>query len=212
MKKNKNEIRWIRQAESITEEILSRIPRVLRRFPTERELAHMLDLWARDFGADGLSFDPIVAFGNHTSCPHHRPTDRRLQEGHIVQIDVGARYHGYCADRSKVFFTSVPTKKQEYVLNAVREAKDAAKAFAKEGVTNHELDRLARNILKSYKLNKYFVHSLGHGVGLDIHEGINISQKSPEQKLLKGEVITIEPGVYFPGKFGMRLEDMVFIS
>jgi len=210
-KKNNKEIRWIHYAESITEEILSRIPNALKRFPTESQLARMLDTWARDLGADTLSFDPIVAFGNHTSCPHHRPTDRRLKEGHIVQIDIGAKYRGYCADRSDVFFTSGPTKKQKYVLDAVREAKDGAKALAKSGNTNHELDRLARHILKSYKLNKYFIHSLGHGVGLDIHEGINISQKAPEQKLLKGEVITIEPGVYFPGNFGIRLEDMVFI-
>lgn len=210
-KKNKKEIRLLRYAQSITEEILSRIPRALKRFPTEVHLARMLETWAKDLGADGLSFDPIVAFGTHTSRPHHRPTDRRLKEGHIVQIDIGARYRGYCADRSEVFFTSQPTKKQAYVFHALREAKDEAKSMAKAGITNHTLDHLARNILKSYKLNKYFIHSLGHGVGLDIHEGINISHKAPEQKLVSGEVITIEPGVYFPGNFGMRMEDMVFI-
>lgn len=210
-KKNDKEIRLLHHAESMTEEMLSRIPRALKRFPTEVQLARMLETWAKDLGADGLSFDPIVAFGTHTSRPHHRPTDRRLKEGHIVQIDVGARYRGYCADRSEVFFTSRPTKKQAYVFHALREAKDEAKALAKAGITNHALDHLARTILKSYKLNKYFIHSLGHGVGLDIHEGINISYKAPEQKLLSGEVITIEPGVYFPGNFGMRLEDMVFI-
>lgn len=211
-KKTYKEIQWIHHAESITEEILSRVPKALKQFPTEIQLARMLDTWARDLGADGLSFDPIVAFGNHTSCPHHRPTDRHLKKGHIVQIDVGARYRGYCADRSEVFFTSVPTKRQKYVLHALQEAKDAAKAIAKAGVTNHTLDQCARSILQSYKLNKFFVHSLGHGLGLDIHEGIHLSQKAPEQKLLKGEAITIEPGVYFPGQFGMRLEDMVFIS
>ncbi len=201
-----------RRAQRITQAMLRRVPAALRPGVTERAVVWKLTEWAHALKADGLAFDPIVAFGSHTSHPHHHATDRRLKRGDLVQIDVGARFHGYCADQSRVFFTGRKTAEQERVLAAVKEAQSAALRAVKTGITTHELDRMARSVLGKYGLEKYFVHSLGHGVGLEIHEGVTLSQMRPEEKLQKNEIITIEPGVYLPGKFGMRLECEIIVG
>lgn len=209
--KEADEIRLFRKAQSITQEIIKRIPKHLKPGISEKEFAWTLRSWAIEAGADDLSFDPIVAFGTHTSSPHHHPTDRKLKKNQIVQIDVGARYKGYCADQSAVFFTGKPTAKQQRVYDAVAAAQQVAVDIIQPGVTTHELDKAARSVLKREKLNKYFVHSLGHGVGLEIHEGVSLSQKIPSEELQKGEIVTIEPGVYIPGEFGIRLETEVVV-
>ncbi|MBI1812615.1 aminopeptidase P family protein [Candidatus Peregrinibacteria bacterium] len=210
--KSEEEVRLLRRAQKVTRELLRRVPLALRRAVTEEKLARQLQIWALELGADGLSFDPIVAFGTHTSIPHHRPTARSLQKGHIVQIDVGAKVGGYCGDMSEVFFTAQPTPQQAKVYQIVCEAQKDAMRSVRAGVTNHELDRIAREVLTREGIEHAFTHALGHGVGLEIHEGVSLSPKAPETKLLKNEVITIEPGVYFPGKFGMRVEEMVFVE
>lgn len=130
----------------------------------------------------------------------------------MVQIDIGVKVRGYCSDRSAVYFTAPMTAQQKKIYDAVSDAKDTAKRAAKKGASVRELDRIAREVLAEYGLEKYFTHSLGHGVGLDIHEGVSLSARAPDDRLLSGEVITIEPGVYIPGKFGMRLEDMVIVQ
>ncbi len=206
-----DELSSLRRAEHITEELLRRIPVALRARPTERGLAWKLRLWAHEGGADSLAFEPIVAFGSHTSRPHHYPTERRLRGGDLVQVDVGAKYRGYCADRSAVYFTGEPTDAQRKVHTALQEALNVTKAAVRVGVTNRALDRLARRVLRRHGFEREFCHALGHGVGLDIHEGVTLSEKAPLTKLLHGEVIAIEPGLYFPGKFGMRLEEMVYV-
>lgn len=210
--KSPEELRCIRRAERITMEILRRIPGALRSTTTEEQLARKMQMWALELGAEGMAFDPIVAFGTHTSIPHHRPTSRTLQRSHLVQIDVGAKFRGYCSDRSEVFFTAKPTKLQAKIYATLCEARDRAMEAAKPGVTTHTLDKIARDILAREGVEEEFCHGLGHGVGLEIHEGITLSQKRPAEELLKHEVITIEPGVYFPGKFGMRVESMVYVS
>ncbi len=209
--KDPDEIRSFKKAQKITRQMISRIPKALRNGISEKKLALKLLEWAIELGADELSFDPIVAFGSHTSRPHHHPTDRKFKSGQLVQIDVGARYKGYCADQSAVFFTGKPTKKQQEVFNAVSEAFQEAKKSVKAGMSTCKLDEIARSVLKKHKLARYFVHSLGHGVGLDVHEGVSLSEKQPPKKLLKDEIVTIEPGVYIPGKFGMRIEEEVVV-
>ncbi|MCF7844907.1 MAG: Xaa-Pro peptidase family protein [Kiritimatiellales bacterium] len=209
--KSEIELKRFRRAQRITKEMLRRVTSALRSFPTEKDLAWKLETWARELGADSLSFDPIVAFGTNTSCPHHHPTSRRLKKGHIVQIDVGARYKGYCADRSEVFFTDQPTGLQKKVYRAVEEAKDAALEKVVSGVTTHALDKAARKVLSKYDFEEYFTHSLGHGVGLEIHEGVLLTENAPNTKLRKNEIVTIEPGVYLPGKFGIRLEEEIVV-
>jgi Xaa-Pro aminopeptidase len=206
------ELRKFRRAQSMTQQVLRKVPRELKEGISEKQLARKLRDFAEKLGADSLSFDPIVAFGTHTSRPHHHPTDRKLQKGHLVQIDMGARYKGYCADQSAVFFTGPKTSKQERAYRAVTEAKSAATALVRDGVSTHDLDSAARAVLREYGYEKSFMHSLGHGVGLDIHEGVTLSVRAPELFLRKGEIVTIEPGVYFEGQFGIRLEDELIVQ
>lgn len=210
--KDEKELRSMRRAQRITREILRRVPSALRASITEEKLARQLRIWALELGADGMAFDPIVAFGTHTGVPHHVPGSRTLKKGHIVQIDVGASVNGYGSDMSRVFFTVEPTPLQKKIHDILLTAQSRAIDAARPGVTTHALDRLVREILRKHGLEEAFCHSLGHGVGLEIHEGVTLSMKRPEVKLFKDEVIAIEPGVYFPGKFGMRVEDMVFLS
>lgn len=210
--KDREELAKFRRAQRITREMIRRVPSCLRRPIREADLAWQLQVWARELGAEGIAFDPIVAFGTHTSSPHHRPTSRLLQKGHIVQVDCGAKYRGYCADQSAVFFTGKPTPLQKRVFAAVCEAKDAAIAAIKPGVSVRRLDAIAREALTKYGYEQFFCHALGHGVGLEIHEGVTLSQRAMDQKLLKGEIITIEPGVYFPGRFGMRVEEEIVVK
>jgi Xaa-Pro aminopeptidase len=209
--KSDDELRVLMRARRMTQELLRRVPSSLRAGVNERAIAWKLEVWARDLGAEGLSFPPIVAFGSHTSSPHHQPTSRPLRKGHVVQVDVGVKFRGYCGDLSDIYFTAKPKSEEQAVFDAVREAKEKAQDAVQAGVTTTALDRIARGVLKKAGYDAFFTHSLGHGVGLDIHEGVSLSSQRKPVELLKNEVITIEPGVYLPGKFGIRLEDMVVV-
>jgi Xaa-Pro aminopeptidase len=208
--KDDDELARLRRAERITKELLRRVPAVLRKGLTEKELAWKLAVWARDLGADGLSFDPIVAFGSHTSRMHHHPTTRALKKGHIVQVDVGAVYRGYCADLSEIFFTADPTPAQAKACDAVTLALEAAIARMRPGARTAAVDEAARKVLRRAGMEDAFGHALGHGIGLDAHEG-PVLAPGKSQRLLPGEVLAVEPGVYFPGQFGIRRERMVFL-
>ena len=209
--KGSDELTCFLRAQRITRELMQRIPLALKVPITERGLAWKLLDWAEELGADEHSFDPIVAFGKHSSRPHHKPTDKKLKKSDIVQIDTGVRFKGYCADQSKVFFTGQKTTEQGKVLDAVSAAQSEVIAEILPGVSTHTLDRLARKILKEHGFEKYFTHGLGHGLGLEVHEGVSLSQKVDSKNLLKNEIITIEPGVYLPGKFGIRLEEEIIV-
>lgn len=210
--KDESELKYVRRAEKITKELLRRIPTVLKTGITEIGLSWKIEQWARELGAEKMSFESIIGFGSHSSRPHHHCTTRKLTKNMIVQIDIGVVYKGYCSDRSAVFFTGHIPKEQERAYKAVYEAKEAAKKICRAGMSTKKIDEAARKVLRSYGMEEAFTHSLGHGVGLDIHEGVGLSSGGREDTLLKNEVITIEPGVYFPGKFGIRLEDMVIVQ
>jgi Xaa-Pro aminopeptidase len=209
--KSDEELRLFRRSQRITREMIARVPSALRTHTTERKIAWQLRVWAEELGADDVSFEPIVAFGTNSSRPHHHPTDRALKRGHIVQIDCGVKYRGYCSDQSHVFFTGKATDEMRRIFGVVLEAKEKAIKEVRPGVTNRALDTVAEKVLATHGLAEFFTHALGHGVGLEIHEGISISQRAPETVLLKNEIITIEPGVYIPGKFGIRLEEEVIV-
>jgi Xaa-Pro aminopeptidase len=210
-RKSAQELRALRRADRMTGQLLQRIPSVLRPGLREREVAGRLHLWANEAGADDLSFPPIVAFGSHTSRPHHQPGSRKLRARDSVLVDCGVRVAGYCGDRTQMFFLGEPTSLQKRALSAVREALIAAKELVRPGMSVHALDRAARDVLCRYGMEDAFTHALGHGIGLEVHEGVTLSQRGPDCRLLPHEVITIEPGVYFPGRFGIRLEEMVVV-
>lgn len=210
--KSGDELHCIKKACAITLRILKSVPASLKPGVTESDVAWIIAGLARKAGADGMAFETIVGFAEHTALPHHRPTDRRLKKGDIVQVDMGVIYKGYCSDYSRVFFTADPTPDQKKALRALKEAKKSAEELVRVGASVRSLDQAARAVLKTHGYGPEFSHSLGHGVGLDIHEGVTISSKAKDTKLLKNEVITIEPGLYFAGKWGMRIEDTIVVK
>lgn len=185
---------------------------------TEKQLAWHIEKLSRSLGADAMAFDTIVGFGNHTARPHHSPTDRKLKKRDIIQIDMGVKVNGYCSDCSRVFFTGKPTKEQKEIFDLlVKTVKETTKQV-KAGAPNRALDSYARSALRRGapmgrpNLDEFFTHGLGHGVGLEIHEGVSLSKRAPKQKMKANEVITIEPGIYLSGKWGMRIEDTVLVT
>jgi Xaa-Pro aminopeptidase len=211
-KKSPEELQKFRRAQSLTKSLVAMVPSLLKPGVTEQQVAWVLEKTARERGAEGMSFPPIVGFGTHTSRPHHRPTDRKLSKRAIVQIDIGAQVHGYCGDRSAVFFVGDPTAEQAKVVAAVTKAFRKAKAAVRAGIGTRTLDAIARDSLASAGLAKYFIHSLGHGVGLEVHERPTLSPRAPDIPLIAGEIVTIEPGVYIPDRFGVRIEEEVIVE
>ncbi len=175
---------------------------------TELELAAEIEYAMRSAGSERHAFDIIVVSGKRTSYPHACPSDKQLSVGEPVTVDLGAYYGGYCSDFTRTFWLEECPEEQEKAYRAVLSAYDSAFKKAREGVPANEIDRAARE--KLGKLSRYFVHSLGHGVGIDVHEPPRISPTSKEV-LDEGNIITIEPGIYVRGKYGIRVEDTVLI-
>jgi Xaa-Pro aminopeptidase len=178
---------------------------------TEAELAGRLELNARMRGAEGMSFETIVASGPRSALPHGRATARPLSRNGFVTLDFGVILKGYCSDMTRTVFLGKSTRRERFTYDAVREAQQAAVDTVKPGVTCGEVDEAARSVLRKAGLADYFTHSTGHGVGLEIHEMPRIAA-AQQQVLAPGMVITIEPGAYIPNRFGVRIEDMVAVT
>ncbi len=192
---------------SLFEELLTRIEPGM----PEVEVAAHLEFAARIAGAEAMSFETIVAGGPRSALPHGHATTRRLPRRGFVVLDFGVLLNGYCSDMTRTLRLGPATASERHAYEAVLEAQMAAVAAVRPGVTCGEIDEAARNVLRRAGLADYFTHSTGHGVGLEIHEGPRIAARQPAQ-LQPGMVITIEPGVYLPGRFGIRIEDMVLVT
>jgi Xaa-Pro aminopeptidase len=211
MKKKPSELQYIARAQKITDEIFSILKVWLKPGLSEKAIAWKIENLAHDLGADDISFPPIIGINEHSASPHHQNTNRKLKRGDLILIDMGVIYRGYCSDMTRVLFTKKPTSEQAHIYELVREAQEAGIRGLRPGMTGKKADSLSRTVIKKAGYEKYFGHSLGHGVGLDIHELPNLSQKYPG-KIPAGSVVTVEPGIYLPGKFGVRLEDMVVVD
>jgi Xaa-Pro aminopeptidase len=178
---------------------------------TEIALAAELEFLARGFGAEGMSFETIVASGPRSSFPHGRATTARLPRRGFITLDFGVILNGYCSDMTRTVRLGRATQKERAAYDAVLAAQQAAVDAVKPNATCAEVDEAARSLLRDARLAKYFTHSTGHGVGLEIHEQPRVAA-AQQARLLPGMVITIEPGVYLPGQFGVRIEDMVAVT
>jgi len=172
-----------------------------------RELEQMM----RRAGADGLSFDSIVAFGESAAEPHHEPTHRVLEEGDVIKIDFGALSAGYHADMTRTVAFGAPAAQLKKIHDIVREAQQAGIDAVKAGVTGGSVDAVSRMVIENAGYGEHFTHSLGHGVGLEIHEGPSLIRDG-EDLLPVGAVVTVEPGIYIPGLGGVRIEDSVEVT
>lgn len=209
--KSEHELALIKKSCEICEKSFYEVINDLKTGVTEREIAAKLEYYFKKNGASGTSFDTIIAFGAGGSVPHYLTGDNVLEENMPVLMDFGCKYKGYCSDMTRSFYYGNPPSEYVRVHNAVREAKEKAFENIREGMTGAEADAVSRNVLKGYGLDEYFVHSLGHGVGVKIHEYPRLSP-SGKRVLKNGAVFSIEPGVYFEGKFGIRNEDTAYLK
>jgi Xaa-Pro aminopeptidase len=175
------------------------------------EVAATLEHAARIAGAEAMSFDTIVASGERSALPHGHASAAKLPKRGFVTLDFGVVLDGYMSDMTRTVYLGRARSEERDVYDAVLEAQEAAVAAVAPGVTAGEVDEAARSVLRRAGLDKWFTHSTGHGVGLEIHEGPRLAAKQT-QSLEPGMVITIEPGVYMPGRFGVRIEDMVLVT
>jgi Xaa-Pro aminopeptidase len=209
--KEPEEIEMVARAQAITDDCFDRITAKLSEGMTEREVALEMELTMRQGGADGLAFDSIVAFGENAAEPHHHPTDRALQQGDVIKLDFGALYRGYHADMTRTVAFGEPSEELRAIHALVKAAQQAGIDAVRAGVAGGEPDAAARKVIADAGRGDAFTHSLGHGVGLEIHEGPTLRSKGDDE-LPVGAIVTVEPGVYLPGLGGVRIEDMVEVT
>ncbi len=207
--KSEEELDKIAKACEIAERAYGMLLAELKEGMTENETAGYLEYLMRKCGAQDRSFETIAAFGRNSSVPHHAPDDTRLKSGMPVLLDFGCKVGGYCSDITRtLWFGGKPDEEFADVYGSVLKAHELAKEQIHAGMKGKDADAIARNYLQSRELDKFFTHSLGHGIGINIHEYPTLSPKG-EGVLKDGMVFSIEPGVYFEGKFGIRIEDSV---
>jgi Xaa-Pro aminopeptidase len=211
MIKSPDEISAIRNSVQLNSAALEQALRHFRPSMTEVDLAAEIEYRMRRLGADGTAFDTIVASGERTALPHAHPVARPIQRDQLLLIDMGANVAGYASDMTRTFGLGKLDTKIRRMYRAVLESQLAAIAAVKPGVSCAQVDRAARSVLRGYGLEKLFVHSTGHGLGLEIHERPRVGRKEAT-KLAPGMAITIEPGVYQEGIGGIRIEDTVVVT
>ena len=211
LRKDEEEISLIRRAVELTDRAFDHALESVRPGMSEREVAWELERWMRENGSDGIAFPIIAAAGPNSALPHATPSDRRIEEGDLLLLDIGARYEGYCADMTRVISIGPPSKRKTEVYEVVRRAQERALEQIRSGMTGIEADKLARGVIQEAGFGNHFGHGLGHGVGLAVHEGPRLSPLSEKDVLESGMVVTVEPGIYLPGKFGVRIEDLTVV-
>jgi Xaa-Pro aminopeptidase len=210
-RKDDDEVEKIRAAITVAECALERVVSTVREGMTEREVAGILEAALRQAGSDGFAFPTIVASGSNAALPHARPTARRLGSGDFLLIDFGAVVDGYCSDITRTFVVGRATEEQREVYEIVRLANERAAQALRPGMSGRDADGVARGYIEDRGFGEMFGHSLGHGIGLEVHEAPRLA-KTADSPLVLGAVVTVEPGIYRPGWGGVRIEDDVHLG
>ena len=221
IRKNKNELNLIKEAAKEGALAFREFSKIIEDGVDEFELSFRFKEVLTKRGKRELSFEPIVAINENAALPHARVSNKVLKKGDLLLLDAGIKHKRYCSDRTRTLFVGdnvsmsktqkFSNKEIQKVYDIVRKAQEEAIRAVKVGVRAKELDKIARDVIEKAGFGKYFVHSLGHGVGLDIHEFPFINSRN-ETRIEEGMVFTIEPGIYIPNAFGVRIEDMVMIE
>ena len=209
--KDAEELKLIREAVRLGARVYEEAAKAIRPGVREVEVAGQLEFAARRAGADGMSFETIVAAGKRGALPHGHASGQVIPQRGFVVVDSGVILRGYCSDMTRTVHVGNTTRVERQWYQAVLEAQLVGIGAVRAGVTAGEVDEAARSVLRKAKLDKYFTHSTGHGVGLEIHEPPRLGGKQTE-RLKAGMVVTVEPGIYLPGKGGIRIEDMVVVT
>jgi Xaa-Pro aminopeptidase len=205
------ELKCIEQAQKITERAYTKVLDKLEPGLTEKQVATLLTYYLLEQGADSISFPIIAASGKNAAIPHAQPTNKEIADGEFLILDFGAVYKGYRSDMTRTVALGGVNDEMRRVFNAVLGANNDALKVLRPDISGKLVDNVARSTLEAWGYEKYFTHGLGHGVGLETHEPPRLSKKS-DSILREGMIVTVEPGVYIPGKFGVRIEDMAYIT
>ena len=205
------ELDLMKKAQEITDKAFAEVITRIKPGMTELELQAELIYCLYKNGGTGLAFDPIVVSGPNTSLPHGVAGERVIREGDFVTMDFGASYNGYCSDMTRTVAVGYATEEMKEVYETVLKAQTAAIAYTKAGVIGKDVDMVARKVITDAGYGEYFGHGYGHSLGLEIHEKPNVNPGNPEAMPV-GAVCSAEPGIYLPGKFGVRIEDVTIIT
>lgn len=209
--KDKTELDCMRKAAEITDAGVKAALESMKHGVREYEVAAEIEYAMRKMGSEGVAFDTIVASGARSAFPHGGCTDQKLRKGEFIVLDVGARHNYYRADLTRTFVIGKPSSKQKKIYEVVKEAQEKAFETLEAGVKTSDVDAAARNVIEKAGFGKYFVHGLGHGVGLEVHEAPALNPESKE-RLRTGNVVTDEPGIYIVNYGGARIEDTVLVQ
>ena len=208
--KDAEEIALMRKAQEITDRAFDEICKFIQPGMTEQEIAARLQYDMLRFGAEKMSFDPIVVSGPNGSLPHGIPSDKPVEKGEFITMDFGCKYGGYCSDMTRTVALGEPTGEMKKVYQTVLEAQLAGIAVTRAGVPGKSIDAAARKVIADAGYGEYFGHGYGHSLGIEIHESPNANTRE-ETLLPVGAVVSAEPGIYLPGKFGVRIEDVTIL-
>ena len=209
--KDEEEIAIVEKSCEIADKAFSHILTYIKPGMTEIQVANELDFYMRSLGASSVSFETIVASGLRSAMPHGVASEKVIEQGDMITIDFGCYYNGYVSDMTRTISLGEPSDKLREIYNVVKEAQQKVLDVAKPGMTGVELDAVARDYIASKGYGEAFGHSTGHGIGLEIHEGPNVS-KLAEKAFVPGNIITNEPGIYLPGIGGVRIEDDMLVT
>lgn len=210
--KTKEEIDSVTAAQRIAENAFCDVLEFIKVGVKERDIAAFLEYRMKLYGSENVAFDTIAVSGANSSLPHGVPSEKAVAEGDFVTMDFGARINGYCSDMTRTVAVGYATDEMQRVYNTVLSAQKAVESIAAAGLSCSDADKAARDVIANAGYGEYFIHSTGHGIGLEVHEIPNLSPRSTGVKLRRGQLVSNEPGIYLPKKFGVRIEDMLYIT
>ncbi|KXG76979.1 putative peptidase [Fervidicola ferrireducens] len=211
MRKDPSEINLMRESSKINSEAVKKILELIPGGHTEKKMGRMLLKIYEDLGADGFSFEPIIAYGANAADPHHVPGNSTVKEGDSIIIDIGCVKYSYCSDITRTVFYKKVSEEAKKIYNIVLEANMRAIEAVRPGVRFCDIDAAARNCIESAGYGRYFTHRTGHSIGIEVHEPGDVSAANME-RIEAGMIFSIEPGIYIPGKLGVRIEDLVVVT
>ena len=209
--KSPEEIKSIEKAQLISQKAFQYLLKTIKIGSTEAEIADKLSKIIKDLGGQGLAFESIIAAGTNSALPHYKTGNRKIKNGQVLLFDFGAKYQHYCADLSRTVFVGKVNTQKHKVFQLVQKAQKKAIDSISQGIKTADVYQAAYKVFKDSKVNQYFLHGLGHGVGLEIHEAPRLKPNN-DAKLLENMVFSVEPGLYFPAWGGVRIEDLVVIK
>ena len=209
--KDDSEIEKLEKAAKLADEVMGETIDSIRPGMTERYIKKKIEELFMQKGADGLSFEPIIASGSNSSMPHYCEDSRAIQEKDIVILDLGCKYKGYCSDISRTVFVGGITDEEKKVYDIILRSNKAGEDAVKQGVKAEDVDKASRDIIKNEGYGQYFLNRTGHGIGISVHEAPYIKSGN-KQMLERGMTFSVEPGIYMQNKFGLRIEDIVVIG